>query len=323
MENGVAGLDLPFQPRRIMEIGLPFFAIALVSAFPEAAIASIAPIPGDARLHSLNTLPWRQISGIHHAIGPEGMRLSESTDPETGADRLVPDPQGRLSAVSLDRVFKALGWTEADLLLVDASLCPAFADPAAGDAFTRFRRIVVRASGRGIAEADLAARFPAATHRIVQRGGDVTIDRLAPGVWYPRQPIPVFDLAGERLDAVLPAATCYAPIGDTGFRLRPARGRGRTTRLTVTRFIAGLDRFECGLRMPPNPGPPLACAIGFVASETNRTIHRAEIELHAAEAHHWRFDLPAFFGEMRIEFEVAPTAEGEPGWLEIRDPRLL
>ena len=320
LRDGVAGLDLPFLPHRIMVIGDGYLAVALAAAFPAAAVASIEPVPGRARLHALNTLPWRRISAIHNPVGIAGARLAVMTDPATGAERLVPDPRGDIVTLGFEPVLRHLGWGEADLLIVDPAACPDLANPAIDGVLAAFRRVMIHTGGTTI-PSDLIARFPPPAWRAGTMPSHAVFDRAAFGPQPVSRRQPVFDIAGDPLACTLPGRG-WRPVGDTGFCLAPA-GEA-PVRLTLRRFAAGPAAFEAQLRLLPAPGPALRLAIGFAAAGSGREIHRAAHEIRPGETRHWRFDLPVYFGEVDISFEVAARdGTGEGGWLEIRDPAFL
>jgi hypothetical protein len=320
LRDSVAGLDLPFLPHRIMVIGDGYLAVALAAAFPAATIASIEPAPGRARLHALNTLPWRRIVAIHNPIGIAGARLAVMTDPATGAERLVPDPQGDIVTLGFEPVLRHLGWKEADLLIVDPAVCPDLADPAIDGALAAFRRVMIRTGGVPVST-DPAIRLPPPVWRAVTVPRHAVFDRVVFGPQASSRRQPVFDIAGDQLTCTLPERG-WRPVGETGFCLAAA---GETpVRLALRCFAAGPAAFEAQLRLLPAPGPALRLSIGFSAAGSGREIHRAVHDIRAGETRHWRFDLPVYFGEVDIVFEVAPReGTGEGGWLEIRDPAFL
>jgi hypothetical protein len=151
------GLDLPFLPHRIMVIGDAYLAVALAASYPDAGLVSVEPVPDRARLHALNTLPWRRIATIHNPLGVAGTRLAIVTAPETGGERLVPDPNGEIVTLGLGQVLQHFGWSNADLLVIDPAVCPDLANPAIDADLAAFRRIMIRAGTAG-GGAGLAAR---------------------------------------------------------------------------------------------------------------------------------------------------------------------
>ncbi len=315
------GLDLPFLPHRIMVIGDAYLAVALAASYPDAGLVSVEPVPDRARLHALNTLPWRRIATVHNPVGVAGTRLSVFTDPATGGELLVADPNGEIATLGLGQVLRHFGWQDADLLVIDPAVCPDLANPAIDGDLSAFRRIMVRvgAAGAEIAQAD---RLAPPAWRAGRAPRHVTFDRAAAGPRASSRRQKVFDLAGETIACTMPAQG-WRPAGETGFCLAPPAG-GEAVRLALRCFAAGASGFEAGLRLLPAPVAPTRLAIGFAAADTGRTIHRAAREIRPGESVIWRFDLPVFFGELEIVFE-ATVAEGngQGGWLELHDPALL
>ncbi|HQU09969.1 MAG TPA: hypothetical protein PLV07_00175 [Acidiphilium sp.] len=315
------GLDLPFLPHRIMVIGDAYLAVALAASYPDAGLVSVEPVPDRARLHALNTLPWRRIATIHNPLGVAGTRLAIVTAPETGGERLVPDPNGEIVTLGFGQVLQHFGWSNADLLVIDPAVCPDLANPAIDADLAAFRRIMIRAGTAG-AGAGLAARLPPPAWRAGAAPRHLVFDRAAAGPRAAARRQKVFDLAGDSIACTLPAQG-WRPAGETGFCLAPPAGGG-DVRLSLRCFAAGASGFEVGLRLLPAPVAPTQLAIGFAAADTGRPIHRAVREIRPGESVVWRFDLPVFFGEVDIVFEAAVAAgDGPGGWLELHDPALL
>ena len=320
IRDGVAGLDLPFLPHRIMVIGDGYLAVALAVAFPAATIASIEPVPEHVRLHALNTLPWRRIAAIHNPVGIAGVRLAVMTDPATGSGRLVPDPQGDIVTLGFESVLRHLGWDGADLLIVEPAACPDLANPAIDGALGAFRRVMIR-TGNVPVSTDLATRLTPPVWRAGTVPRHAVFDHVAAGPRPAPRRQPVFDIAGDQL-ACTPPERGWRPVGETGFCLAP--DGEAPVRLALRCFAAGPAAFEAQLRLPPAPGPALRLSIGFAAAGSGREFHRAVHDIRPGETRHWRFELPVYFGEIDIVFEAAaPGGNGEGGWLEIRDPAFL
>ncbi|MCW8306436.1 hypothetical protein AruPA_05255 [Acidiphilium sp. PA] len=321
MRDTAASLALPFAPRRIIEIGAGagYRTVALAVAFTGATIASVEPVPAEARLHALNTLAWRQIIGMRAAIAESVTRFGLGRVAETGRTVLLPSADGPIGGMPLAAVMQQLGWEGVDLLVVDPGAYPDLA--RAGTAVARARVVAVRRPGPDLSEA------LAATHARETSGDwDLYARRAGAVAGAPMRRDFVFDVAGaaavcRRVD-VMDAPWAYFPIGDTGFRLHPNPAGTPAARLIVQHFMAGRPAFEVRVRLNHAAANRVRFGVVIRAAETGRVVHRAELVLGAAEARLWRFDVPLFFGEAAIEFatEMADGGSNGHAWAEFLDP---
>ncbi len=321
MRDTAGALVLPFVPRRIIEIGAGagYRTVALAVAFAEATIASVEPIPAEARLHALNTLAWRQIIGVRAAIAETVTRFGLGRAAETGRMVLLPSVDGPIGGMTLAALIQQLGWDGVDLLVVDPVSCPDLAQM--GKAVARARVVAVRRPGPDLGEA------LAGTHaRESSSEWDLYVRHAGAVPGGPVRRDFVFDVGGavavcQRVE-VMDAPWAYFPIGDTGFRLHPNAPGMAAARLIMQHFMVGRTAFEVRVRLNHVAANPVRFRVVIRAAESGRLVHQAEIVLGAAESRLWRFDVPLFFGEAAIEFatEMADGGSNGHAWAEFLDP---
>lgn len=304
MQHAIPRLDLDFAPRRVIEIGAGcgYRSVALAHAFPHATIASVEPFPVHARLHALNTLPYRRIIGLRSAITPNPTRFTAITDPETGTPILRPDPQGGIASLSLADLHRLLGWDHVDLLLIDQQICLDLDDPTLTASLATTRRVALR--------------------RLGEQSEAITRNDRASATQ--GQPRPVFDLGGPptpitRHD-IAPDPWAYFPIGDTGFRLHPNAPGQPPPRLIVHFTLAGERQFETQLRVDHHAANPVRFRITMTMANT--TVATGEAILPANTRQTLTLDLPPIAAPVQIEFttEMAHAQSNGFAWAEIIGP---
>lgn len=301
MQHAIPRLKLDFTPFRIIEIGAGcgYRSVALAHAFPGATIASVEPFPANARLHALNTLPWRRIIGLRTAITAHPTRFTAIADPATGIPALRPDSEGDIGSMSLSDLHRLLGWDHADLLLIDQRVCPDLDDPDITAGFAGTRLVALRRTGEDT-ETIIRHDVPSATHG---------------------HPRPVFDLGGPPMKMsrhnIAPDAWAFFPIGDTGFRLHPNPHGQQPPRLVLHITLAGERQLETQLRVNHEAANPVrfritvTCETGIIA--TGETILPANAQQMVT------LDLPPINAPATVEFstEMAHAQSNGFAWAEV------
>lgn len=331
MRDFATQLRIPFAPKRIIEIGAGagYRSVALAQAHPDATIASLEAVPALARLHALNTLPWRQIVGARLVVSETARHYAVAAHAGTGLPALVAMDNGPLQAVSLAELYRRLGWDGADVLIIDPAFCFGLDSAAIASALARIRLIALARSAPDAAVPEaLLANLPDATHaRRASRDYELFFRRELDAPAVPPRRLAAFDIGGpatpcERI-GVASDSWSFFPIGDTGFRLHPNPGDAPPPRLILRQFLAGPRRFESALRLNHAEAHPVRFRVAIFAGETDRAIHRDEAVLSAGETRQWSADLPLYFGEATIEFstEMADPADANGfAWAEFLDP---
>ncbi len=325
MTGEMAAADLGFVPRRIVEIGAGagYLSVALAHAYPGATIASVEPMPALARLHSLNTLPWRQIIGIRGAIAETASVFGIEMSADTGRAVLVPSESGMVGALPLSGLLRQLGWDAVDFVLIDPPSCPDLAVARVMAVLARARALAVRRPGP-----DLGHYVSDVSHiRRTTPSWDSYIAREARPTPTARR-VYAFDVGGDvvavrRVD-IANEVWAYFPIGDTGFRLHPNPAGTPPARLIVQHCLAGPRRFEATLRLNHGGGNPVRFRVIIATLDKSRVIVQAEQVLRGREARRWGFEIPPFFGDATIEFmtEMAGGDSNAHAWADILEPVL-
>lgn len=331
MRDTAAALQVAFTPRRIVEIGAGagFRSVALAVAHPGATIASVEPIPARARLHSLNTLPWRQIIGVRAAIAEGTAEFGQSLDGQTGQPRLAPAAGGGIGAISLAALLRHLTWDAVDLLVIDPDACPDLGAASIVPALLLAR--VVALGGADGAVVDAVRRsLPEATHAVRVSGGYTMFirrDDTAPAA--PARRLYAFDCGGGvvacRRHDVGSEPWAFFPIGDTGFRLHPNVAGAPPAQLVTRHGLAGPRRFETILRLNHEDARPVRFRVTITAAETGGMVREDAVVLEAGVVQQWGFDMPLFFGAADVAFSTEmANAEANPwAWAEFLEPGFV
>jgi hypothetical protein len=327
MAAGLVPVNLGFVPRRIIEIGAGagYRSVALAVTYPGATIASVEPIPVQARLHSLNTLPWRQIIGIRAAIAETVAVFAVTTSAETGHADLVPSANGVVGALSFGGLMQHLGWDATDLVLIDPAACPDLVDERSLTVLTRARAVAIRRPGPALGTAWDEPRYL----RHVTPDWDWYVRRDDARPMPPARRDYVFDVGGSAVSVtqvdVANETWAYFPIGDTGFRLHPNGAGAAPARLTVQHDLAGPRRFETDVRLNHAGANPVRFRVTISAADTGRVIQQAEQGLRGGEAARMGVDMPLFIGKASIEFATEMADGGSNGyaWAEFLEPVFL
>ncbi|MCF3945171.1 hypothetical protein AiwAL_08540 [Acidiphilium sp. AL] len=334
MRDFAAQLRIPFAPKRIIELGAGagYRSVALAQAHPDATIASLEAVPALARLHALNTLPWRQIAGARLAVSETARHYAVASHADTGRPALAAMENGPIQAVTLAELYRRLGWDGADVLIADPDFCSGLDSAAIAPALAGIRLIAIARPGPDVAlPAGLLANLPEATHaRRASRDYELFFRRESETPVAPPRRLAAFDIGGaatscERI-GITSDPWSFFPISDTGFRLHPNPADALPPRLILRQFLAGPRRFESTLRLNHAEARPVRFRVAIFAGETDRAIHRDETVLSASETRQWSADLPLYFGEARIAFstEMADPADANGfAWAEFIDPGFL
>ncbi|HEX7389456.1 MAG TPA: hypothetical protein VF286_05050, partial [Acidiphilium sp.] len=167
LRDFAANLRIPFAPKRIIELGAGagYRSVALAVAHPDATIASLEAVPALARLHALNTLPWRQIAGARVVVSETGRRYASATHADTGRPALAAVENGPIQAITLAELYQRLGWDGADVLIADPGFCFGLGSAEIASALARIRLVAIARPGPAMPlDESLLANLPEATH---------------------------------------------------------------------------------------------------------------------------------------------------------------
>lgn len=131
--------DFPMRatPARILVCGayVGYAALALAHRFPAAQVMCVEPMAASFRVLTMNTLPIRRIQAVNVAVWHGSTRLGVQTRAlgDLGAqlhDQLA-DEERVIPAYSVGEVLRAVGWEQADLVVLDilGAEQAVFADP--------------------------------------------------------------------------------------------------------------------------------------------------------------------------------------------------
>lgn len=322
--HGLAeALPVPFAPRRILDLGAGqgYRAVALASAHPEASIAAIEAMPGAWRLLSLNTLPWRQISTLRVAVAAEAGTANLAIGGD-GRPRLVPAESGPIPVLALETLYRRLGWDGADLLIVDPAQVAGLEAPAMAAALAAVRMVAIARVPGGPAADSLAALLPGPGHDHRRTDVyDVFLRRQEAAAPAPPRRIALVDFAGTPGRMGLAGlAGAPLPLGDTGFRVAPARPDA-PAQVSMVRFLAGPRRFQARLRAGGGGAGSVRLGVVVTALPSQRQVASMTRSLAPGAQDLWEEDLPLFFGDARITLSVDVAAVGQfADWF---DPVLL
>ena len=272
-------LKIPFQPRRILEIGAGagYRSVALAQAYPDAEILTTEPDPACQRVAMLNTLPYRNITATFAVLSTDNARYAfTGRTGEAGHPTLARDDTGPLTAQSLKIFLHTRGWNVFDTVILtpNAASLPLLRAPWPASV----RLIAVENGGVPLPSAT-AERFPEAKFLTTFSGNYVLLHRRDTDPTVPPYPIPVFNPEGPPQSLTLANIAAkppgFFPIGTNGFRLHPNASGAQAARITLSQTCRNFAELHLSLRV----ALPMSRPVRFIASITHRGRRRPPLSL--------------------------------------------
>jgi hypothetical protein len=333
-ENFIAwlpgGLKIPYEPRRILEIGAGagYRSLALARAFPDAEILATEADPTYRAVNLLNTLPCQNITSVFTAVGTAPGQFAYLA--RAGGDghlALAPFPAGPVAATPLPDLLARPGWDAYDTVIITPDAASKTLLQAGWPASVR---LIAVFTGGGELPGDIAQHYPDEQFLTRQEGRYVLLFRREVQVKLPAvPPVPIFAPGGPPREMALVNVSAepwgYFPIGN-GFRLHPNRGGGPAARLVLAQECRGFGKVNCTVRVGHPAAQPVQFTIAITAEPEGNEIFRATQTAGGGAEAVLAGDLPPYFGACRITFSTKMAAAGAPNsaaWAEFIDPVFL
>jgi len=321
------GGRIPYQPRRLLEIGAGagYRSVALARSFPDTEIIATEADPACEKVARLNTMPYRNVTFLAVAPSVAAARFSYGgRQNAAGAISLVPDQDGPITSVPLADMLGGLGWDSYDTVIItpDAASDSLLAENVWPDSV---RMIVIDTAGEPL-RPELAAAYGDAQFLIRPEGAYVLVYRREVDFSQPPPlPVPLFDPAGPAaaltLTNVPDDPSCYFPIFPHGFRLHPNGPDLPPAQLTVSHRLNGYSQINARLRVGHADSQPVKFSLSIFSEPDGREIFHDETVVAGGDALTIRPALPVSFGPCRIVFktEMAEAGVNHYAWAEILD----
>jgi hypothetical protein len=254
------GLNLPYEPRRILEIGAGtgLRTVALALLYPGTEILSTESDPACQRAGMLNTLPFRTISAAYTAVSTSAGRYGfVGRGGEAGRPVLQAQEQGPIIAQSLTSFLTARAWGGFDTVIITPDAASDHLLRAAWPAGVRL--IAVQNGAQPLHEAT-ASCFPA-EHYLTEYEGEYTLlyRRVVTPVNAPPRPSPVFNPDGflHRITLENVPAGAFFPFSPHGFRLHANSSPSPAATLTVPHICHDNTELHLSMRNPLDVAGPI------------------------------------------------------------------
>ena len=315
-------LKIPFQPRRILEIGAGsgYRSVALAQAYPQAEILTAEPDPAHQRVAMLNTLPYRNINTTFALLGTDNARYAfTGRTGEAGHPTLARDDTGPLTAQPLKTFLHTRGWNVFDTVILtpNAACLPLLRAPWPASV----RLIAVENGGVPLPSA-IAEHFPEAKFLTTISGNYVLLHRRDTDPTVPPYPIPVFNPEGPPQSLTLANIAAkppgFFPIGTNGFRLHPNASDAPPASLKLSETCRNFAELHLSLRV----ALPMSRPIRFTAeitTEDGAKILSASATLQGGETRNVIFPIARHEGPCEVAFstEMAESGAANTGaWAE-------
>ncbi len=313
---------IPFQPRRILEIGAGsgYRSVALAQAYGQAEILTTEPDPACQRVAMLNTLPYRNITAAFAVLSTDNARYAiTGRSGEAGLPILARDDTGPLTAQPLKNFLHTRGWNVFDTVILtpNAASMPLLRAPWPASV----RLIAVENGGAPLPSA-IAERFPEEKFLTTFAGNYVLLHRRETDPTVPPYPIPVFNPEGPPQSLTLTNIAAkppgFFPIGTNGFRLHPNVFGAQAARVTLSQFCRNFSELHLSLRV----ALPMSWPIRFAASittEDGAELLSASAILQGGETRNVIFPIARHEGPCAVTFstEMAEAGASNTGaWAE-------
>jgi hypothetical protein len=321
------GGRIPYQPRRLLEIGAGagYRTVALARSFPDTEIIATEADPACETVARLNTLPYRNVTFLAAAPGVAAARFGYGGRRNAaGAISLAPDPDGPISAVPLADMLGDLGWDSYDTVVITPDA--ASQTLLAMNVWPETVRMIVIDTGGAPLSPAVAAAYGEAQFLLRPEGDYVLVYRREVDASQPPpMPAPLFDPSGPAGPLVLTNVpddpSCYFPIFPYGFRLHPNGPELLPARLEVHGRLNGHGQISARLRVGHADAQPVKFSIGIFSEPEGREIFQHETVVAGGAEVTIRPALPFSFGPCRIvlKTEMAGAGVNHYAWAEILD----
>jgi hypothetical protein len=266
------GLHLPYEPKRILELGaaVGLRTVALALAHPGADILSIESDPACQRAGLLNTLPYRNIVANFTAVSTSAGRYGFSGRAgDGGRPVLAQEEQGNIAAQALGSFLQARGFGGFETVIVTPD--------AATDHLLRapwpntVRLIAVENGGQPLHEAT-ASCFPD-THFLTEYAGDyVLLHRRTPAfIAIPARAVPIFGPDGPlqklSFSHIHPDEGGFFTFSPAGLRLHANTSPGPVASVSVPFFCRNHNELHLVLRNPLSIAAPIRFTVRIVTAD--------------------------------------------------------
>jgi hypothetical protein len=307
------GLKIPYNPRRILEIGAGagYRSVALALAYPGAEILTTEANATFQRIALLNTLPYRNITCAFITASTDTARYAFSgRQGPAGRPALTRDDAGTITAIQLKNFTYSRNWAVYDTVVITPD--------AASDHLLRapwpnsVRLIAVETGGAPLHEAT-AACFPADKFLTTMQGDFVllhrrTVDatplppRLHP-IFIPEGPAQIATL--ENLPADPPG---FFSFGMHGFRLHANASGAPVATLTVAAIDRNFTELHLALRAGHVTANPIRFTVKILAPD--EILSAAEV-LKGGETRSVIIPLPPHDGPCEVVFATEMAEFGD------------
>jgi hypothetical protein len=266
------GLHLPYEPKRILELGAGagLRTVALAIAHPAADIMTIESDPSAQRVGLLNTLPFRNVVANYQAVSTSAGRYGFSGRAgDGGRPVLVQEEQGSIAAQALGSFLQARGFGGFETVIIKPD--------AATDHLLRapwpnsVRMIAVENGGQPLHEAT-AGCFPD-SHFLTEYAGDyVLLHRRTPAfIAIPARAVPIFGQDGPvqplTLSNIHPDEGGFFTFSPAGLRLHANASPGPIASVSIPYFCRNHNELHLVLRNPLSIAAPLRFAVRIATAD--------------------------------------------------------
>jgi len=260
------GLHLPYDPKRILELGAGagLRTVALALLHPGADILSIESDPACQRVGLLNTLPYRNVIATFNAVSTSAGRYGFSGRAgDGGRPVLAQEEQGSIIAQALGSFLQARGFGGFETVVITPD--------AATDHLLRapwpnsVRLIAVENGGQPLHEAT-ASCFPD-SHFLTEYAGDyVLLHRRTPAfIAIPARAVPIFGQDGPlqplTFSHIHPDAGGFFTFSPAGIRLHANASPGPVASVSMPFFCRNHNELHLILRNPLSIAAPIRFGI--------------------------------------------------------------
>jgi hypothetical protein len=256
------GLHLPYEPKRILELGagVGLRTVALALAYPGADILSTESDPVCQRAGLLNTLPYRNVVATYTAVSTSAGRYGfTGRAGDGGRPVLAQEEQGTIAAQALGSFLQARGFGGFETVVITPD--------AATDHLLRapwpnsVRLIAVENGGQPLHEAT-AGCFPDSHFLTEYAGNYVLLHRRTPAfIAIPARAVPIFGPDGPlqklTFSHIHPDEGGFFTFSPAGLRLHANASPGPVATVSLPFFCRNHHELHLLLRNPLSISAPI------------------------------------------------------------------